>query len=678
MLTYDNYAKQILDGTFSNKEPYYYGPLYFYFLALIYKIFGIDAGIARLIQMLLGVLTTFLTYFIAKKVFNKTVGYISLIISILYGMFYIHEGVLLMESLVTFLNILTVFLLLRVQDNPSYKNFTYSGISLGLSALARANILLFVPFILIWMLKNSKLKTQNSKLLKYGFLCLITLLTISPATIRNYLASGKFVLISTNGPVSLWIGNNPYASGEFKYPPSPYNEMIAEKVKEKGEKVYIGEVVSFIKKEPKAFIKLLFKKFLLFWSSYEIDNNLNSLIQRNYSTLLKLPIFLGFGSVGILALVGIILSIKFSRKPFLLYVFLFSGVSAIVIIFVLGRYKICFLPIFIVFAGFALYWWYEKIREKKTSLILLSLIPLFFSSCLVYSQAISNKLYPFIQSAGFHIKEDKRVIIKDNNSLVGYGRVSLNNHQDAIRKDLVIKEVLSGYKEARIAFNYGASGDTGLFVITINNKEEIPIKPMITRGLMAYCEVRFMANLLKQGINTIILKQLKEGNVSIVVDESSNFKRSYIGKEGDWKRLRKGEYMIWLTLYQETSIDWAKEYYNYGMTFFANELYESAIDSFKKSLEFDPRQCEIYSRLGLSYEIKREFDNAIETYKAGIRLFSDKNILLDLHNSLARVYYAQGKIREAIEECQKILAISPGNNQAYNNLQNLKKLTFSF
>ncbi|MEW6680659.1 MAG: hypothetical protein AB1297_06575, partial [bacterium] len=37
MLTYNNYAKQILNGTFSSKEPYYYGPLYFYFLALIYK-----------------------------------------------------------------------------------------------------------------------------------------------------------------------------------------------------------------------------------------------------------------------------------------------------------------------------------------------------------------------------------------------------------------------------------------------------------------------------------------------------------------------------------------------------------------------------------------------------------------------------------------------------------------
>ncbi|MBU1262220.1 hypothetical protein KJ640_04650, partial [bacterium] len=50
MLTYHNYAQQILSCT-PDKEPYYYGPLYFYFLAAIYKIFGVDPYIARLIQM---------------------------------------------------------------------------------------------------------------------------------------------------------------------------------------------------------------------------------------------------------------------------------------------------------------------------------------------------------------------------------------------------------------------------------------------------------------------------------------------------------------------------------------------------------------------------------------------------------------------------------------------------
>ena len=99
MLTYHNYTQQIVNGTYG-KEPYFYGPLYYYFLALIYKIFKVDHYIARLIQMILGVGTSLLIYLIARKVFNKQVALISLIISIFYGMFYIYEGVLLMEFLV--------------------------------------------------------------------------------------------------------------------------------------------------------------------------------------------------------------------------------------------------------------------------------------------------------------------------------------------------------------------------------------------------------------------------------------------------------------------------------------------------------------------------------------------------------------------------------------------------
>jgi 4-amino-4-deoxy-L-arabinose transferase-like glycosyltransferase len=154
MLTYHNFAKQILDGTFS-KEPYYYGPLYYYFLALVYKIFGVNLLYPKLFQMMLGTATCFLIYLIAKRVFNRSVALISLIISIFYSMFYIHEGVLLMASLSTFLTTLSIYLLLN-------NRIILSGIAIGLSALCRANILLFVPFIFIWLIQHSQFNIQDS------------------------------------------------------------------------------------------------------------------------------------------------------------------------------------------------------------------------------------------------------------------------------------------------------------------------------------------------------------------------------------------------------------------------------------------------------------------------------------------------------------------------------------
>ncbi|MDI6751241.1 MAG: glycosyltransferase family 39 protein [bacterium] len=90
MLDYHTAAHAVLNGTLPN-SPYYAGPFYYHFLALIYRIFGADQYIIRLIQTMLGVATFLLIYLIAKKVFNKPVALISLFISVFYSIFYIYR-----------------------------------------------------------------------------------------------------------------------------------------------------------------------------------------------------------------------------------------------------------------------------------------------------------------------------------------------------------------------------------------------------------------------------------------------------------------------------------------------------------------------------------------------------------------------------------------------------------
>ncbi|MEW6104536.1 MAG: glycosyltransferase family 39 protein [bacterium] len=679
MLTYDNYAKEIINGTFSEKSPYYYGPLYFYFLALIYKIFGIDPYIPRLIQMILGVFTTFLTYLIAKKVFNKTVGYISLIISILYGMFYIHEGVLLMESLVTFLNTLSIFLLLRIEDNPSYKNLALAGIALGLSALTRANILLFVPFILIWMLKNSKLKTKNLKLLSYGFLCLIILFTISPATIRNYLVSGRFVLISTNGPVNLWIGNNPHSEGWFAYPPPEYSEKIAKMVKEKGDKAYIEDVVRFIKKNPKQYLKLLSKKFSLFWdtATVEIENNIDPKFLKKISWISNIA-FLNFGFVASLGLLGILFSIRIWKKCLLLYLFCLSFMIGTILFFVLERYRIAFLPSLIPFAGFTLYWWYKKIKAKSYQTISLSLIPLILFLSLTRLQAIYSVLAPYISPFGFHIQREDTIVIRDNSGMIrGENYYSIQSLSDIIKKELIIREDIDNFKEVLLFFWYHlyTYSQEPILIFEVNGKEKkVIIKP--TSSLVTFNTIYINPKNLKQGINTIIIKPKIKSDfiLKIKIDSIYSFRRSYFLENGEWRSLKKGEYMIGFFLNPERS---AKGHIAQGIEYLKNKMYDEAIFEFKEALKRSSDYPNLHYNLGLTYEMKKELDKAILEYKKEIeiskKINSEPEDIINMHNSLARIYYKKGMVEETIEECKNILALDPKNTQAYNNLINLKK-----
>ncbi|MEW6482026.1 MAG: hypothetical protein AB1397_03350, partial [bacterium] len=453
----------------------------------------------------------------------------------------------------------SIFLLLRIEDNPSYKNIAFAGISLGLSALARANILLFIPFLLIWMLRNSKLKTQNSKLLRYGFLCLIVLLTISPVTIRNYLASGKFVLISTNGPVNLWIGNNPYATGGCAYPPSDYSEKIYKKVKEKGNRAYIEEVLRFIKKEPKRWLFLLFRKFFLFWSRIEMENNINTSVQKGYSSLLNLPIFIGFGIIVPLGLTGIFLSTRLWKKIFLLYIYILCEMCGIVIMFVLGRYRICFVPVLIIFSSFCLFWWYEKIKKEKAK-VFFSLIPLTLFISLVYSQDISGRLYPLFHPGGIHFKKENVVIIKDNSDdkKINENPFILKG-KDKIKKELIITEDLQEFKEAilflayttRVIFyppNRHIPEKGGRVTININEKTEKDVYLSSTNGFVQNSLIELDSNFFYKGKNVITISSIEEGVFLFPIDESLDFKRSFFLKEGKWERIKNGEFMIWLEL----------------------------------------------------------------------------------------------------------------------------------
>ncbi|MDI6752425.1 MAG: glycosyltransferase family 39 protein [bacterium] len=543
MLTYDNQAQDILKGI--HPAPYYYGPLYSYFLSIIYFIFGHNLYIARFIQHILGVITCFLIYLIAKRCFGNPVGYISLFIAAIYDMFIIHEGLLLIEFLSTFLNALLLFLLLRLEDGFSYKKIALAGIAIGLSSLARANILLFLPFILIWMLKSFQLSAFSFQLKKFGFLCLVILLTISPATIMNYIYGKKFVLISTSGPVNLWIGNNEKADGTFLFP-SP-SERLTKRQEEIGDKAFTEDVIRFIKEKPGDFARLTWRKFLLFWGAFEVANNMNYNQIKGWGPLTKMPFFIGFGIVAPISLLGIILSFR-NRRALLLSLFLLSFMMAMVAFFVLGRYRIAGLPAFIPFAGLAIFSLYEKIRIRRWKSLLFSFLILIPFILLVHQKAIADTFFPLLHSEGIYVRNDKGLIIRDTSNDWGGGDAVLLNQNNSVKKELVLKESPSSYKKILLCFKYGTTEAPGRLVVDINgiSKEYANLK--FTEGLIKYIPLSLSSSLLNKGKNTFIFTIEGDTVFALPYDTSYTFGRSFELKGGKWERIKKGEFFVWLEI----------------------------------------------------------------------------------------------------------------------------------
>ena len=534
MRTYHNYALQIINEGFP-KESYYYSPLYPYFVGIVYFIFGADPATVRIVQSMIGILTLLLIYLIARKVFDRKVALYSLVLAVLYGIFLCYEGTLLVETLSCFLITLAIFLLLE----PSRRNIILGGITLGLAALTRANILLFMPFILGWMLWDIK-EPRKRIIAKFAILCLAVFLTILPCTIRNYIVSKRFVLISSNGPVNIWMGNNRYADGQYYVANLPFQKAhekrVQEAVNERGDKAYLDDVWDFAKEKPFSFIKLQVNKFLLFWGSDEISNNVSYDWIKKVSSVLRLPFIIGFSVIAPLGLIGVFYSLRKRRYGVLLLVlFLLAYSIATTIVLVLSRYRLPIEPALLVFSGFAISFLYDylKKREFKRLILPLALLLLFIGA--MNAKRGLALVYPKIYPNGVYTETQDGLLIEDTSDIyrMGNGSNILDSSQAVLRKEIIIDRDPKTFNSAKLFLNarliprreatmiLKVNGE-GFYLdisdfMSLNPKEEFTTT-MITCPLEIGC--------LKEGKNLFEIRIAEGGWFSVLIDSSFCYKRS--------------------------------------------------------------------------------------------------------------------------------------------------------
>ena len=111
-------------------------------------------------------------------------------------------------------------------------------------------------------------------------LCII----VGAVTLRNYVIADDFVLISSNGGENLYIGNNPNAagvfslveglSGDIEYQNEEATTLAATNIgrsvkRSEVSNYWLHEAMSFVRNQPRAFVKLLAKKLSFVFSGTE-------------------------------------------------------------------------------------------------------------------------------------------------------------------------------------------------------------------------------------------------------------------------------------------------------------------------------------------------------------------------------------------------------------------------
>ncbi len=379
---FDNWAQEILKGHWlGNSSIYIYRmPLYTYFLSLAYFIFGHSYWIVYILQSFIGAITCVLIYFIASILFNRTTGLIAGIISALYGIFIFYSGMLVGETLGLFLMCLSFLFLLLFQKTARRDYLFWAGLTIGLSMLLRANIMVMVPFILLWLYMIRR-KGQPIFLFSGIFILLFAIaISVFPIMVRNYIVDKDIVPIAASGGINMYIGNAYGANGAFRPVEkvgTNLEEMLNNSIKiaedASGRKLKPSAVSDYWLKETIRSIKsnnvfylfpLIGKKFIMFWNSYEFPDIWDYYFFKIYIPILNFPLF-SFLLIAPLAFVGLYLSWPKRSEISLIYVFILSYVLSLLIAFITARYKSQIVPFLIILAAYPIAQLKNLITDNK-------------------------------------------------------------------------------------------------------------------------------------------------------------------------------------------------------------------------------------------------------------------------------------------------------------------------
>ncbi len=374
MAGYIRWAAEVSHGVYKASGAFWQAPLYPYFLAGVFKISGVNLYIAALIQVFLSSLTCVLIYLVSKVAFNRNTAITAGIISCIYAPFIFYSPIFLSETLGVFLISAALLALVKSAETPDLKYIIPGGLLLGLSALARPNFLLFAPFFLLSIF----LKTNNLKKFSEYFIpfTLSVVAAILPVTIRNYAVSGRFVLISANFFETFRLSNS-------------FDSLVLN---------YTEPSLQLMPLTSGTFWLHQIRKALYFWWGFEVPQNVNFYLFREYSSVLKLPL-LPFWLLAPPAMAGIYLWTKSEyRRNKTLLIYVLTYYASVVILYIISRFRLPSMAGLIPFSAFGIVKTAEFLRKKRLKPAGIVILFCMMSSALIFPWS-----YPRIRGTDYRM-----------------------------------------------------------------------------------------------------------------------------------------------------------------------------------------------------------------------------------------------------------------------------------
>jgi tetratricopeptide (TPR) repeat protein len=358
---YDLWAQRIAAGDWIGDKVFYQAPLYPYFLGALYSLFTRDLLLVRIVQSVLGALSCILIYQTARNLFDRRTALIAGLLYALYTPAIYFDGIIQKTALDGFFMSLLLWLL--TTPRLTAIRSAAAGIALSCLILTRENAAVLIPITLGWIITRA----APRRLVTGAAFTLGLVATLLPVAVRNKVVSGEFHITTSQFGPNFYIGNHAGASGAYdelrpgrgdplfeRTDAVDMAETALDRSLTPGEvsKYWSGKAFTWIASHPGDWLKLLTWKCVLLLNWYEIpDAEDQYFYEKSCSLLRSLGHVSHFGIILPPAVLGIVLTWNRRRELWLLPVFAAALSGAVVLFFVVARYRFSMVPVLVLLAA---------------------------------------------------------------------------------------------------------------------------------------------------------------------------------------------------------------------------------------------------------------------------------------------------------------------------------------
>jgi tetratricopeptide (TPR) repeat protein len=373
MQFYDDWAKQILRGHWTDHQAFYGLPLYPFLVAFLYRIFGYSPFVPGLFQACLDAGTAVLIYKITVRVTaavtgSKKAATITGILAAGGWCFFVpaeaYSAILMPTTGAVFVFWLLVWQIVRAETAPSPIRYFACGLLLGFAAMGVATILFLVPLFLAAIFLRQI--TIGRRIRATSLLIVGIFVGTAPCWINNGFIARDPVFLSAHSGINLWLGNNPEATGYPRFPGlhAGQGQMLRDSIDQAeaaaGRALKRSEVSGYwsskarhyIISHPVSWLKLLARKVANFWNAFEYDD-LGVIVNLREHRILWPG--LHFGLIAALGLAGAVFSWRAFPASRWIAAAIGLQLVAILPVFVTERYRLPVVPGLLVLAALGLH-----------------------------------------------------------------------------------------------------------------------------------------------------------------------------------------------------------------------------------------------------------------------------------------------------------------------------------